>query len=143
MKKNIIIVTALILVAIILIVSVIAISVKKYINQNYLFITEGQNEIIENIFLECTSRYMISLRSEKEQYFIPEYIEQIGWNDNYIVVLQYDLVLQNSYNGYTIPNRDKKNYYIIDLRKKSVKGPISEDEYKKANLNHIKLKKVI
>lgn len=134
---------SIIIISIIFILIIVSFFTKKYINQNYLFINEGENEIINDIILECTSRYMISLKDKHNQYYVPSYIDKIGWNENYVVILQYDLILKNSYTGYTVPNKDKENYYIIDIRKKRIDGPMSKTDYQYANIKEIKLKKII
>lgn len=94
--------------------------------------------INDSIHLECTSRYMIFL---KGSFYIPEYVAEIGWNDEYVVVLQYDLIMTDNISKNKIPDKSKSNYYIIDLKENKMIGPLTLEEFNEYDCSSIKMKK--
>lgn len=123
----------------VILLSLIIFTINNYIDNNCISF-DWQFRISEDIFLERTSKYMVSLKGD---YFIPEYIDRIGWNNDYVIAQQYDLVNENDYNDYKVPDKTKTNYYIIDIKAKTIEGPLDEKEYRKRKVDSIKLKKII
>ncbi len=96
--------------------------------------------ITDNVYLSQTSRYMVSLDGK---YGIYPYIDKIGWNDKYIVAIRYDLKYENDYNDYKIPDKSKAYYYIIDLEKEELIGPLTKDEFEQYDCSSIRMKKTV
>lgn len=140
MKKKLIVVMLIIFIIVTLIL------LKKYYDNSYINL-DIEYYITEDIYLYRTSRYMIRLKGEygdpNVDEGIPACIDSIGWNEKYIVILQYNLKRENEYNSYLIPDKTQSNYYIIDIKSKEMIGPISKKEYQEKKIENIKLKKII
>lgn len=89
------------------------------------------------IFLGISS-YSIDLGSKKGIH-INAYIDKVCWSNNCIVALQYDLVRENDYNSYEVPDFSNKNYYIIKLENDELIGPLSIEEFKKNECSNVPL----
>lgn len=94
--------------------------------------------ITDDIYLSQTSRYMVSLGGK---YGIPAYVYKIGWNDKYIVALQYDMIIKDEHSKYKIPDKSVENYYIINLEDDTKIGPITKEEFNKYDCSSIKMKR--
>lgn len=94
--------------------------------------------ITDDVYLSQTSRYMVQLRGK---YGISEFVYKIGWNERYIVAIQYDLKYQNNNSGYKSPDKSKENYYIVDLEEEKLIGPLTKDEFYKYDCSSIKMKR--
>ena len=136
------------LIAVMLIVFIIVSLIlwKKHYDNSYINL-DLKYYITEDIYLYRTSRYMITLKGEygdsNDDEGIPACIDSVGWNEKYIVVLQYNLKNENEHNSYLIPDKTQSNYYIIDIKTKEMIGPISKKEYQEKKIENIKLKKII
>ena len=136
------------LIAVMLIVFIVVtlILLKKHYDNSYIHL-DLKYYITEDIYLYRTSRYMITLKGEygdsNDNEGIPACIDSVGWNEKYIVILQYNLKKENEHNSYLIPDKTQSNYYIIDIKTKEMIGPISKKEYQEKKIENIKLKKII
>ena len=92
--------------------------------------------LTEDIYLSQTSQYMISLRGK---YGIQPCVYKIGWNERYIVALQYEMEFEVDRR----PDKTKPQYYIIDLEKEEKIGPLTKDEFYEYDCSSIKMKKTI
>lgn len=98
--------------------------------------------IKNDVFLFQSSRYMVSLKGKYG--LVPACVYKVGWNRKYVVALQYDLMDDPKdfrENPYQIPDKSKPNYYIIDLEKEELIGPLSEKEYMEYDCGWIWLKR--
>lgn len=69
---------------------------------------------------------------------ISMHIDSIGWDEEYIVVLQYDYLFGVD----DEPNWSKPNYYIIQLEDDTLIGPLSPEEYENSEYSYLELKKI-
>ena len=102
---------------------------------NKLNISEGTYVINDNYYIYRTSTYHLILNGK---HYIPAFIDSIGWDDEYIVALQYDL----EYGVADEPNWSKPNYYIIQLEDDTLIGPLSPEEYENSEYSYLELKKI-
>lgn len=57
---------------------------------------------------------------------IPTEVGSVGWNDDFILVMQYSMMKDpKSSNGYEIPDKSKMNYWIIDIQQNQIIGPLN------------------
>ncbi len=69
---------------------------------------------------------------------ISMHIDSIGWDDNYIVALQYDI----EFGVDDEPDWSKPSYYIIQLEDDTLIGPLSTEEYENSEYSYLELKKI-
>ena len=102
---------------------------------NLLFVNEGKYVINSDYKLWRASSYSVKLIGPQS---IPMHIDSIGWDDNYIVALQYDI----EFGVDDEPDWSKPNYYIIQLEDDTLIGPLSPEEYENSEYSYLELKKI-
>ena len=68
---------------------------------------------------------------------IPTKVTEVAWDDHYIIAKQLDLKEDpDSSNGYQIPDEEKVNFWILEIKTGKVNGPLDEELFmeKKAEL---------
>lgn len=61
---------------------------------------------------------------------IPKKVTEVAWDDNYILVKQLGLMIdQSSRNGYQIPNNDDIYFWIIEFKTGEVLGPLDDEGF--------------
>lgn len=138
MKRVIIPTIIIIILVLLLIINTIKNNMNKYLILDGEFF-QDEYQINDNISLSGYSRYSVSLKSNGK-YNIPSFIYKIGWNEKYIVALQYDLAFRNDYNSYLVPDQSAEHYYIIDLEHEEQIGPLSSEEYFSYECSNIEMK---
>ncbi len=127
------------LLIIVLVYMLVYLTIVIYLSIGHInFDGEVEFYITDDIHLSQTSRYMVSLGGK---FGIKPFVYKIGWNDKYIVAMQYGLKYRDDFSGYKVPDKTKVNYYIIDLYEEKLIGPLSLEEFNQYDCSSIKMKK--
>lgn len=68
------------------------------------FSGKGEYYITEDIYVSQTSGYSVTIRGK---FGIPAFVYKVGWNDKYVVAMQYDLMNESNSSNYKAPDNQK------------------------------------
>lgn len=92
---------------------------------------KGKYAIHDKYELYSVSAYTINLGGPVS---IKECVYKVGWNDDYVVVLQYDLDEDGK------PDKSEPHYYIIEVETDNLIGPLTKEEYKEYPCSKIRMR---